>query len=108
VWGEVTVVSVDQVVDVSEAPRAGELSPCAGELGVVAVFGPELVPLLAQACFMVLDPDLDRAQATHPREWPAERAERRVGPRAEVAQATPNRLTRHATLLVARLQAPSP
>src|SRR5262249_56566185 len=90
--GEVRVVPREDVVDVSEAPRAGELSPRARELGVVAVLGPKRVPLLAEACFVVLDPDLDRTQAAHPRKRPAEGAERRVGPRAEVAQTAPNRL----------------
>lgn len=84
----------DQIVDVAEAPGLSELAPRLGEGRVVGVHLQKLVPGFREALLVRGDQDLDRAQAAHPGERPAQCAERGIGARLEVAQPLTQRLLR--------------
>ena len=100
---KVTVVPLDQVVDIAEAPRLRQLTPCLRERLVVRMLRAQLEPALAQSLLVIVDRELDRAQPSHPREWAAKRAEGSVGAGTEVPEAASQRLPRHRAVDQVRL-----
>src|SRR5262245_13017296 len=84
--GVISVVALDQVVDVAKVPIRREGAPLALEsLRLHAVLGGQLVACLGEPLLVKLDLQLDRAQAAHPGERPAERGDLRLGVGSEVS-----------------------
>ncbi len=85
-------MSLDQLVHLAEAPTLGDGPPAERELGFVVDLEREFPPRLAELPLVLCGGVFDRAQASHPRSRPAERANPGVGIGAEVADASPQRL----------------
>src|SRR5213075_2974413 len=78
--------------DLREAPQRCGLAPEARKLLRVGGLVGELVPRIPEFPLVPVELVLDRAQAPHPDRRPAERADRGVGVRPEVAQPLAKRL----------------
>src|SRR5437764_1278979 len=92
-------MSLDQLVDITEAPRFRERVPCSCEARVVAVvLRAQQLARVREARLVLGDANLDLAQPPHPGERPAERTDGCIRGGTEVAQTLAERRARNGTV----------